>query len=113
MPRGQDRQRAIGVLGRDNGDHADAHVERLLHLDAVDAAALGDHAEHRCGRPRPAIDLGPIALALLKRGLPADTALTTGGEAQVAAVIDADSMPSADVTGAGRLAVDRLRGGAR
>ena len=28
-------------------------------------------------------------------------------------VIDADSMPSADVTGAGRLAVERLRGGAR
>ena len=56
---------------------------------------------------------GPIALALLKRGLPADTALTTGGEAQVAAVIDADSMPEADVTGAGRLAVERLRGGTR
>jgi len=28
-------------------------------------------------------------------------------------VIDADSMPSADVVGAGRLAVERLRGGAR
>ena len=36
--------------------------------------------------------------------------MTTGGEAQVAAVIDADSLPEADVTGAGRLAVDRLRG---
>ena len=57
------------------------------------------------------VDVGPIALALLKRGLPADTELTTGGEAQVAAVIDADSMPAADVTGAGRLAVERLRGG--
>ena len=56
---------------------------------------------------------GPIALALLKRGLPADTALTTGGEVEVPAVIDADSMPRADVVGAGRLAVERLRGGAR
>ena len=27
------------------------------------------------------VDLGPVALALLKRGLPADTALTTGGDA--------------------------------
>jgi hypothetical protein len=52
-------------------------------------------------------------LALLKRGLPGDTALTTGGEVEVPAVMDADSMPAADVTGAGRLAVERLRGGAR
>ena len=51
-----------------------------------------------------------IALALLKRGIPAGTALTTGGEHQVAAEIDPDSLPAADVTGAGRLAVDRLRG---
>ena len=42
------------------------------------------------------VDDGPIALALLKRGLPAETALTTGGETQVAAVIDPDSMPAAD-----------------
>jgi tRNA-modifying protein YgfZ len=31
----------------------------------------------------------------------------------VAAVIDAESMPTPDSTGAGRLAVERLRGGAR
>ena len=55
---------------------------------------------------------GPIALALVKRGMPADTALTTGGEHQVAAEIDPDSLPPADVAGAGRLAVERLRGGA-
>jgi hypothetical protein len=39
--------------------------------------------------------------------------LTTGGAAEVAAVIDPDSLPAAEVTGAGRLAVERLRGGAR
>jgi len=50
---------------------------------------------------------------LLKRGLPADTELATGAEAAVAAVIDADSLPSADQAGAGRLAVERLRGGTR
>jgi hypothetical protein len=39
--------------------------------------------------------------------------LTTGGDANVAAVIDVDSMPPPDVAGAGRLAVEQLRGGAR
>jgi folate-binding Fe-S cluster repair protein YgfZ len=56
------------------------------------------------------VDLGPIALALVKRGIPADTALTTGGEHQVAAEVDPDSLPAADGVGAGRLAVERLRG---
>ena len=92
----------------------------LLHLDgSADRPATGDpvlaggRSVGRLGTVVDHVDDGPIALALLKRGLPADTALTTGGEAEVAAVIDADSMPAADVTGAGRLAVERLRGGAR
>ena len=54
-------------------------------------------------------DEGPIALALLKRGLPADTELLTAGAEAVRAAIDPDSMP--DAVGAGRLAVERLRGG--
>ena len=92
----------------------------LLHLDgSTDRPATGDpvlaggRTVGRLGTVVDHVDDGPIALALLKRGLPADTALTTGGEAQVAAVIDADSMPGADATGAGRLAVDRLRGTSR
>ena len=59
------------------------------------------------------VDECPIGLALLKRGLPADTPLTVGGETGVAAVIDADSLPPTDVVGAGRLAVEQLRGRAR
>jgi hypothetical protein len=39
--------------------------------------------------------------------------LTTGGDTEVAAVIDADSLPPADGVGAGRLAVEQLRGRAR
>jgi hypothetical protein len=39
--------------------------------------------------------------------------LTTGGESQVAAVIDPDSLPATDQVGAGRLAVERLRGQSR
>lgn len=92
----------------------------LLHLDgSADRPATGDpvlaggRAVGRLGTVVDHVDLGPVALALLKRGLPADTALTTGGESEVAAVIDADSMPPADGVGAGRLAVERLRGRAR
>jgi tRNA-modifying protein YgfZ len=92
----------------------------LLHLDgSTDRPSTGDpvlaggRAVGRLGTVVDHVDEGPIALALLKRGLPADTALTTGADAQVAAVIDVESMPAADAVGAGRLAVDRLRGTAR
>lgn len=89
----------------------------LLHLDgSVDRPATGDpvlaggRTIGRLGTVVDHVDLGPIALALLKRGLPADTELATGDQAAVAAAIDADSLPSAEEVGAGRLAVDRLRG---
>ena len=92
----------------------------LLHLDgSTDRPATGDpvfaggRTVGRLGTVVDHVDDGPIALALLKRGLSADTALTTGGDANVAAVIDVDSMPPPDVAGAGRLAVEQLRGGAR
>jgi folate-binding protein YgfZ len=92
----------------------------LLHLDgSVDRPATGDpvlaggRTVGRLGTVVDHVDEGPIALALLKRGLPADTELMTGGQETVAAVIDADSMPAPDVAGAGRRAVEQLRGGAR
>jgi tRNA-modifying protein YgfZ len=92
----------------------------LLHLDGSgdrpvtgDPVLAGGRAVGRLGTVVDHVDEGPIALALLKRGLSADTELTTGGESPVAAVIDADSMPLPDATGAGRLAVEQLRGGAR
>ncbi|MGE2688395.1 YgfZ/GcvT domain-containing protein [Mycolicibacterium pulveris] len=92
----------------------------LLHLDgSTDRPATGDpvlaggRAVGRIGTVVDHVDEGPIALALLKRGLPADTELVTGGEAAVGAVIDPDSMPAADTVGAGRRAVERLRSGER
>jgi len=92
----------------------------LLHLDgSTDRPATGDpvlaggRTVGRLGTVVDHVDEGPIGLALLKRGLPADTPLTVGGEAGVAAVIDADSLPPTDVVGAGRLAVEQLRGRAR
>jgi tRNA-modifying protein YgfZ len=89
----------------------------LVHLDGSDERpATGDpllaggRAVGRLGTIVDHVDLGPVALALVKRGLPADTELTTGGDVQVVAVIDPDSLPPSDVAGAGRVAVDRLRG---
>jgi len=89
----------------------------LLHLDgSVDRPAPGDPVTaggRTVGRLGTVVDhdeLGPIALALLKRALPADTALLTGENNEVAAVIDVDSLPPPDAPGAGRLAVERLRG---
>jgi folate-binding protein YgfZ len=92
----------------------------LLHLDgSTDRPATGDpvlaggRTVGRIGTVVDHVDEGPIGLALLKRGLRADTPLTTGGQTEVAAVIDADSLPAVDEVGAGRLAVEQLRGRAR
>lgn len=90
----------------------------LLHLDGSgDRPATGDpvlaggRAVGRLGTVVDHVELGPVALALVKRGVPAETALTTGGETEVPATIDAESMPPPDVVGAGRAAVERLRRG--
>ncbi len=92
----------------------------LLHLDgAAERPATGDpvlaggRVVGRLGAVVDHVDLGPIALALIKRGLPADTPLHTGGDHQVGAAIDPDSLPPADAAGAGRVAVDRFRGAGR
>jgi tRNA-modifying protein YgfZ len=90
--------------------HLDGSSDRPLTGDPVLAAG---RAVGRLGTVVDHVDLGPIGLALLKRGLPADTELTTGGQNPVTAAIDVDSMPPSTATGAGRLAVERLRGGAR
>ena len=93
----------------------------LLHLDgSVDRPSTGEpvlaggRPVGRLGTVVDHVDLGPVALALVKRGLPADAQLAIGPEnASVAAMIDADSLPPVDEVGAGRLAVERLRGGRR
>jgi tRNA-modifying protein YgfZ len=90
--------------------HLDGSADRP---DTGDPLLAGGRRVGQLGTVIDHVDEGPIALALLKRGLPADTPLTTGGDAEVAAVIDADSLPPADDVGAGRLAVEQLRGRAR
>ncbi len=85
----------------------DGSVDRPNPGDPVTA---GGRPVGRLGSVVDHFELGPIGLALLKRGLPADTPLATGADGSVGAVIDVDSMPPPDVRGAGRVAVDRLRG---
>lgn len=111
--RGQETVARVHNLGRPPRMlallHLDGSVERPSTSDPVLA---GGRTIGRLGTVVDHVDLGPIALALLKRGLPAETELATGPEAAVAAVIDVDSLPPAEQIGAGRLAVERLRGGA-
>ncbi|GAB0101855.1 folate-binding protein YgfZ [Nocardia sp. JMUB6875] len=87
----------------------------LLHLDGAadsrpatgDPVTAGGRAVGVLGTVIDHHELGPIALALIKRTIPADTELVAG---PCAAAIDADSMPSHDEPQAGRLAVEKLRG---
>ncbi len=108
--RGQETVARVHNLGRP------PRMLVLLHLDGcadrpatADPVLAGGRAIGRIGTVVDHVDLGPIALALLKRGLPAVTELRTGGTNQVSVAIDADSMPPADAAGAGRQALDRFR----
>ena len=91
----------------------------LLHLDgSADRPATGDpllaggRAVGRLGTVVDHVDDGPIALALVKRGIPAETELITGGDVGGAPRSSTRTRcPHVDGVGAGRLAVDRLRGG--
>ena len=110
--RGQETVARVHNLGRP------PRMLVLLHLDGSaerpasgDPVLAGGRQVGRLGTVVDHVDLGPIALALVKRGLPADAPLVTGGQHPGTACIDPDSMPPEDVAGAGRLAVDRLRGG--
>ena len=88
----------------------------LLHLDgsADDRPGPGDAVEldgRTIGRVGTVVDhhdLGPIALALIKRSVPVDAKLTAGNG--IAASIEPDYYTADDAVQAGRAAVNRLRG---
>lgn len=110
--RGQETVARVHNLGRP------PRMLVLLHLDGSaerpatgDPVLAGGRTVGRLGTVVDHVDLGPVALALVKRGLPADTPLVTGGEHAVGAVMDPDSLPPPDEAGAGRVAVERLRDG--
>ncbi|MBB2933087.1 hypothetical protein FHX82_000107 [Amycolatopsis bartoniae] len=90
----------------------------LLHLDGSpevypetgDAVRLGDRVVGRVGSVAQHHELGPVALALLKRSVPVDAELLAGEEDRVVqAAVDPDSVPAEHV-GQGREAAARLRG---
>ncbi|MDJ0392610.1 folate-binding protein [Rhodococcus sp. G-MC3] len=107
--RGQETVSRVHNLGR-----PPRHLV-LLHLDGSadgrpatgDPVTAGGRAVGRLGTVVDHFELGPIALALLKRTIPIDTELVAG---PCAASIDPDSIPSYDDVQAGRAAVDKLRG---
>lgn len=111
--RGQETVARVHNLGRPPRMLALLHLDGSVERPSTGQPVLaGGRSVGRLGTVVDHVDLGPIALALLKRGLPAETELATGPDAAVAAVIDVDSLPPAEELGAGRRAVERLRGGA-
>ncbi|ATQ30920.1 glycine cleavage system protein T [Rhodococcus ruber Chol-4] len=87
----------------------------LLHLDGSaegrpepgDPVTADGRGVGRLGTVVDHFELGPVALALIKRNVPVGTALVAG---PCAAAIDPDSIPDDATVQAGRLAVERLRG---
>ncbi|MER7078201.1 hypothetical protein SAMN02982929_05384 [Saccharopolyspora kobensis] len=92
----------------------------LLHLDgsAEVQPETGDpvwHGDRKVGRIGSVVqhhELGPVALALLKRSTPVDAELVAGDpeDRAVAAAVDPDSVPPDSGEPPGRVAAERLRG---
>ncbi|GAA4659963.1 YgfZ/GcvT domain-containing protein [Gordonia humi] len=91
----------------------------LLHLDGSsdarpatgDPVSAGGRSVGRVGSVVDHFELGPIALALVKRSVPVDAELVTGdSETGAAARIDSDLYTPDDTVPAGRAAQERLRG---
>jgi folate-binding protein YgfZ len=113
--RGQETVARVHNLGRPPRMLVLTHLDGSVSRPATGSAVTADgRPVGRLGTVVDHVDLGPVALALVKRTLTAETPLQVGGEdAPVPASIDADSIPSDDGIRAGRAAVDRLRGGPR
>jgi folate-binding protein YgfZ len=110
--RGQETVSKVHNIGRP------PRLMLLLHLDGSpevlpetgDPVRLGERVVGRVGTVARHHELGPIALALIKRSVPADAELVAGeGDRAVQASIDPDSIP-ADTPGLGREAARRLHG---
>nr|WP_202422420.1 folate-binding protein YgfZ [Gordonia sp. SID5947] len=91
----------------------------LLHLDGStderpatgDPVTAGGRAVGRVGTVVDHYELGPIALALVKRSVGPEVDLLVDGEHPVSARIDPDSVRDEERVQAGRAAIDRLRHG--
>ena len=110
--RGQETVARVHNLGKPPRMMVLTHLDGSVSRPVTGAALLtGGRAVGRLGTVVDHVDLGPVALALVKRGVAADTPLSaTSEDAEVAVTIDPDTVPGTDGVGAGRAAVDRLRG---
>ena len=110
--RGQETVARVHNLGKPPRMMVLTHLDGSVSRPVTGAALLtGGRAVGRLGTVVDHVDLGPVALALVKRGLAADTPLlVTGEDGDVAVTIDPDTVPAPGGVGAGRAAVDRLRG---
>jgi folate-binding protein YgfZ len=110
--RGQETVARVHNLGRPPRMLVLAHLDGSVSRPTTGAPiTAGGRTVGRLGTVVDHVDLGPVALALVKRGLAADTALVVGADdGAVAMTIDPDTVPAAEGVGAGRAAVDRLRG---
>jgi tRNA-modifying protein YgfZ len=111
--RGQETVARVHNLGKPPRMMVLIHLDGSVSRPATGAPLLaGGRSVGRLGTVVDHVDLGPVALALVKRGLPADAPLVVmGQDGEVAVTIDPDTVPVSDGVGAGRAAVDRLRGG--
>ena len=110
--RGQETVARVHNLGKPPRMMVLTQLDGSVSRPVTGAALLtGGRAVGRLGTVVDHVDLGPVALALVKRGLAADTPLlVTGEDGDVAVTIDPDTVPAPGGVGAGRAAVDRLRG---
>ena len=110
--RGQETVARVHNLGKPPRMLVLAHLDGSVSRPVNGAGLLsGGRPVGRLGSVIDHVELGPVALALVKRGLATDTPLTaTVEDGEVAVTIDPDTVPAADGVGAGRAAVDRLRG---
>jgi folate-binding protein YgfZ len=113
--RGQETVARVHNLGKPPRMLVLAHLDGSVSRPVTGSPLLaGGRAVGRLGTVVDHVDLGPVGLALVKRGVSPDTPLTvTTEEGEVAATIDPDSVPSVAGVGAGRAAVNRLRGTTR
>ncbi|HZQ34130.1 MAG TPA: folate-binding protein YgfZ [Mycobacterium sp.] len=110
--RGQETVARVHNLGRPPRMLVLAHLDGSVSRPGTGSAlTAGGRTVGRVGTVVDHVDLGPVALALVKRGLAADTELAaTSDDGEVAVAIDPDTVAADDGVGAGRAAVNRLRG---
>ncbi len=110
--RGQETVAKVANIGRPPRRMVLLHLDGSLEMlpETGEPVRLGDRVVGRVGSVARHHELGPIALALLKRSAPTDAELLAGeGDHVVQAAVDPDSI-APEKAAPGRDAIARLRG---